>query len=699
MSRSSAHPEPTTSAGSYRPDIDGLRAVAILLVVVFHAFPTALPGGFIGVDIFFVISGFLITRYLEAAMTQQRFRFLWFYHRRIVRLFPALILVLVSCFAFGFLVLLDDEIERVGRHVFASVALIQNFMLIAEDGYFDTASRLKPLLHLWSLSVEEQFYLLWPLVLLLCVKPSGVRILIPSVLIFASLGISVWLSTDAQVYAYYGLVTRFWELGCGGALALLVSPSRALWINDESMARLRLSPVCGWVTQAFRGAFVANVLGVLALTGLVASAVLLNETMPFPSWIALAPVSCTAVILLLGSRVAILRTCLGHRWMVGLGLISYPLYLWHWPILSFLEIIEGDIPHPDARLLALLLAIGLAWLTYVLIEQPIRTYGRSRPWWSALLLTVFCGLGGAGLLTAQGWSDLKVDRTIMFRKGLEHKVGETFAWFEGTDEWLFLGNAWDQTVEKLKVAIEPSDQDLVAAETVFGQIGLAMQARGGRAALLVGPNKASVYPEYLPFPVDRSRPRYLSFYEARLTGLQGFTFYDPLEDLVQAKASEGLLYARTDSHWNAKGAYVAYRGLMQQLNLQPIEVLFEAGPPVAGDLIALSERPPALIEPDDQWVIRQEEQLGTFFPPEERLESPFGRGLLTVNDHAPNAQTVWVLGDSFTGAVRPFLSATFREVRYLGSWGEGHLEQMLSLLKTEAKVPDLLIIVRVERSF
>jgi peptidoglycan/LPS O-acetylase OafA/YrhL len=151
----------TTS--TYRPDIDGLRGIAILLVVGFHAFPTAFPGGFIGVDVFFVVSGFLITQIITTALRSHSFSFLTFYRRRINRIFPALLVVLVSLLVAGWLFMIPDDFAKLGKHVFSGAIFLSNLVSLSEFGYFDVASELKPLLHTWSLSIEWQFYLLFPL--------------------------------------------------------------------------------------------------------------------------------------------------------------------------------------------------------------------------------------------------------------------------------------------------------------------------------------------------------------------------------------------------------------------------------------------------------------------------------------------------------------------------------------------------------
>ena len=159
-------------SSTYRSEIDGLRALAVLSVVAFHAFPTWFPGGFIGVDVFFVISGYLISRHIFDELEKDQFSVKKFWLRRIRRLFPALVLVLISSILFGFFGLLPSELKQLSKHVFSSVLFFQNFSLVGEAGYFDNSSYSKPLLHLWSLSLEEQFYFFWPIVLIIAFRFS-----------------------------------------------------------------------------------------------------------------------------------------------------------------------------------------------------------------------------------------------------------------------------------------------------------------------------------------------------------------------------------------------------------------------------------------------------------------------------------------------------------------------------------------------
>jgi len=209
----------------YRPDIDGLRALAVLSVVLYHAhaFPKVLKGGFIGVDIFFVISGFLISTIIFSGLERGSFSFFDFFCRRIRRIFPALLLVLISCYAFGWFVLLADEYKQLGKHIAAGAGFVSNFVLWTESGYFDAGAETKPLLHLWSLGIEEQFYIVWPLILWWAWKKKFNLFTITLVLAFFSFGLNLAKYRVNGVADFYSPQTRFWELLAGALLAYITS--------------------------------------------------------------------------------------------------------------------------------------------------------------------------------------------------------------------------------------------------------------------------------------------------------------------------------------------------------------------------------------------------------------------------------------------------------------------------------------------
>ena len=205
---------------AYRGDIDGLRAIAVLLVIGFHFFPRYVPGGFIGVDVFFVISGFLITRLIVVGLEDGSFTLTDFYARRIRRIFPALALVLAVSLVAGWLLLFPLDYRDLGKHAAAAAVFVANFTFLNEAGYFDTSSELKPLLHLWSLGVEEQFYIVWPLLMLAAWRWRYSPFLIAVALLVISFVWNVWLTSSNQLAAFYLPFTRFWELMLGGILAI-----------------------------------------------------------------------------------------------------------------------------------------------------------------------------------------------------------------------------------------------------------------------------------------------------------------------------------------------------------------------------------------------------------------------------------------------------------------------------------------------
>lgn len=224
----------------YRPDIDGLRALAVILVVAFHAFPEWIPGGFIGVDIFFVISGFLISSILIEGLESNTFSFFNFYSRRILRIFPALLLVLSCALLLGWFNLFADEFSLLGKHIYASTLFFQNFNLLSEVGYFDEAVITKPLLNLWSLGIEEQFYLIWPFLLWLGYKLNIRPITLIVLLGISSFVLSIVMTFNDPRLAFFSPITRFWELLVGASLAYWKSLNPNLSLRYPSIFGLGL---------------------------------------------------------------------------------------------------------------------------------------------------------------------------------------------------------------------------------------------------------------------------------------------------------------------------------------------------------------------------------------------------------------------------------------------------------------------------
>ncbi|GAA5003270.1 acyltransferase family protein [Pseudoluteimonas lycopersici] len=377
-------PSANRHAGHYRPDIDGLRAIAILSVLAFHAFPAALPGGFVGVDVFFVISGFLITGLLLDDLAVGRFSLVDFYARRIRRIFPALIVVLAACLGYGWFALRAEVYALLGEHTAWGAGFASNLLQWSEVGYFNPAGIRKPLLHLWSLGIEEQYYLVWPLLLWLAWRlPRGPQIAIGLVLA-TSLVLCLYLSRGNAVAAFYSPYSRFWELAAGAMLA----------IRAHRMAG----------TVAPRAIPLANAASLAGLTLIVAATVYIRQNPPYPDWRALLPVASSALLVASGPGGFVNRALLSRKWMVGIGLVSYPLYLWHWPIFVFQNFAhDGDVSWPQ-RLAGLALAFVLAIATFFFIEKPIR-FGmparRSAPVLFAAMLAI--GLCGAAIAHFDGF--------------------------------------------------------------------------------------------------------------------------------------------------------------------------------------------------------------------------------------------------------------------------------------------------------
>ncbi|MBA8910877.1 MULTISPECIES: acyltransferase family protein [Aminobacter] len=367
----------TAPVTTFRPDIEGLRAIAVSGVIAFHFGLSDLPGGFIGVDIFFVISGYLITRHLIQEIGRSGTVDLWrFYGRRARRLLPASLLVIATTLAAGYFILAPSEQQLYAKGaLFASSYVINLWLLRWSFDYFaaDTASN--PFLHFWSLSVEEQFYLLWPAFLLLVAwfRPGARGIaLILGVVVLVSFGVSALMTSESQPWAFYFSPLRAWEFAVGGLVSLVVAER---WASG-----FRFSPVMGWTGIA-----------------LIAVAYLsVSETDPFPGFIALLPVAGTAMLLLSGAR----KSAVGPASLLSLppfqwtGKLSYSLYLWHWPVIVYATILWPDLTLAG-RLACLAVTVGLSFLSYRYVENPVRSNG----WLSAGSLR---SLGLAALLTSLG---------------------------------------------------------------------------------------------------------------------------------------------------------------------------------------------------------------------------------------------------------------------------------------------------------
>lgn len=376
----------TVSQGktNYRPDIDGLRALAILPVVFFHAGVPHVSGGFVGVDIFFVISGYLITSIILAEIAKQSYSITSFYERRIRRIFPALFAVLAFAVFMSYLLFLPKDFAEFGRSVVAAILFVSNILFWREAGYFDAPAELKPLLHTWSLAVEEQFYVFFP-VFLFMVNRFGknrfVLFTLPIVLI--SLAWSAWGAYYKPASTFYLAPTRAWELLLGALLAMEALPAiRVKWVA-ECLAIVACALI-GWAIVAF------------------------SANTPFPGLSALLPCIGAALLIYTGGngRTHVSRM-LSAQPIVGIGLISYSLYLWHWPIIVFAK--QYAIEKLSTIQLGIMLAVTavIAVLSWKFIEQPFRRknaiFARNALFSvSAATMVLFMSVG-IGISASDGW--------------------------------------------------------------------------------------------------------------------------------------------------------------------------------------------------------------------------------------------------------------------------------------------------------
>jgi peptidoglycan/LPS O-acetylase OafA/YrhL len=342
-------------AMNYRREIDGLRAVAVVPVILFHAGFSTFSGGFVGVDVFLVISGYLITTIILNNLRAGTFTLVDFYERRARRILPALFLVMLLCMPWAWLWLLPMDMRNFARSAGAVALFVSNVFFWQSSGYFDTAAELKPLLHTWSLSVEEQFYLLFPVLVMLLWRWGQRRLmLVFSVLGLCSLVFAHWGATRQPSATFYLLHTRGWELVLGACLA----------VHHADDTRRELSDTARQM---------GSVLGLAMVT---ASVVLFTKATPFPSLYALLPTVGTALIIACVGPHQWVGRILGHPWLVGMGLISYSAYLWHQPLFALAR--HRNIVEPSKSLMAVLavFAVLLAYLSWKYVETPFRNHQR-----------------------------------------------------------------------------------------------------------------------------------------------------------------------------------------------------------------------------------------------------------------------------------------------------------------------------------
>ncbi|EJL7016593.1 acyltransferase [Vibrio cholerae] len=348
---------------NYRPDIDGLRALAVLSVVLYHAFPSYLQGGFVGVDIFFVISGFLITSILLKELNNDDFKFSDFYLRRFNRIFPSLIVVLIFSFFIGWFIYLPKEFEQLSKHILGGVFFVSNFILLGEVGYFDAAAETKPLLHLWSLGIEEQFYIVWPFLLWFLYHRPRLFVRVIALITLCSFILNVIAIYTNPEVAFYSPFTRFWELLTGAFFSI------SLNYKSESKFVSISNDISSWIIRSKNRIEICSILG---LSFLIIAMLITTKSQKFPGWYALLPTVGSLLIILSGPSAFVNRYILSSRPMVFIGLISFPLYLWHWPILVFSKAKTGQSLTEFNLLVLVFISIFLAWFTYRFVEKPLR---------------------------------------------------------------------------------------------------------------------------------------------------------------------------------------------------------------------------------------------------------------------------------------------------------------------------------------
>ena len=387
---------------AYRPDIDGLRALAVLLVVGYHYFWVA--GGYIGVDIFFVISGYLISQQILIDLDRKSFSLMNFYARRVRRILPPLLLMISLCLLAGWFLLLPTDFKQLGAQALAGVAYVSNFLLYTQSGYFDAPAAEKPFLHLWSLGIEEQFYLFWPLLLIILAhfrqKASswivGVTIL--------SFGINLALIDFDRSAAFYMPASRFWELAAGGLIASLSNKAGS---DSSSLASRVVARTMPWATP-------------VALTLILTAVLSVDKQSAYPGYWATLPVlgSCLLLADRKGDRLkSKLFSNFGAVWV---GRLSYSIYLWHWPLLIFMQL--SDRHTRTDILTALFGTFVFAWLSYRYVEVPIRAlkitpHNASRFVIAGLCVSVVIGL--FGLSATNAWVERSWDHDLI-TKVYEH---------------------------------------------------------------------------------------------------------------------------------------------------------------------------------------------------------------------------------------------------------------------------------------
>jgi peptidoglycan/LPS O-acetylase OafA/YrhL len=361
----------------YRKEIDGLRALAVLPVILFHAGFAPFRGGFVGVDIFFVISGYLITTIIVGEIERGSFSLIKFYERRARRILPALFFMMLCALPFAWYWMLPNELTQFSETLIAVPLFYSNILFYLTSGYFETASELKPLLHTWSLAVEEQFYILFPLFLLLSWRIGKNRIILLLVLLaIVSLLAAQWGSITHPSFTFFLLPTRCFELLIGSLISL--------FINPQKISKSINQPLCQFL----------SIIGLLLIVYAIIS---FNEKTPYPSIYTLVPTLGAGLILVFSSSRDMVGKLLGSKLLVGIGLISYSAYLWHQPLLAFARLKSFSELTGTHLFIIISSTILLGYLSWRFVERPFRNAKtislKKFVGLSILLATMFVGIG------------------------------------------------------------------------------------------------------------------------------------------------------------------------------------------------------------------------------------------------------------------------------------------------------------------
>lgn len=504
----------------YRREIDGLRAVAVLPVILFHAGFSVFSGGYVGVDVFFVISGYLITSILIAELEQGDFSIARFYERRARRILPALFVVMFACLPFAYMWMLPSQLKDFAQSLVAVVFFSSNVLFWREDGYFAAAAELKPLLHTWSLAVEEQYYLLFPIFLLVLWRFGRQRVFW-SVIAVATLSLLLaeWGWRNKPSANFYLAPTRAWELLAGS--------------------------ICAFMTVG-RAQRSSNVLSALGLALIVFAIFAYIDSTPFPSVYTLVPVVGTALVILFAAQDTWVARLLSLRGFVGIGLISYSAYLWHQPLFAFARL--RSITEPNHTLMAALAAASLllAWATWYWVEQAFRK--RVNP----LLVTrrsVFAASGAVG--------------AVFVALGLAGHVGNGFEWrLDEVQREIVAYNEYP------RAQFYREGSCFLRAEQSFDEFG--DNCADSASAVVIGDSHAAALASFLSIHADFSQYTASGCPPVLHYAASGRPHCEAINDylfgvLFASRPNLVVLHANWISYWNTNGFQSALENTIDQL--------------------------------------------------------------------------------------------------------------------------------------